>query len=219
MLAETASPESGAPQTTPNTRSDSDAHGDLTLLLHAWRRGETEARDEVLDRLYSSLHQLAAGYLRNERRGHTLQPTALVHELFLQLARNQRIDWKSRTHFLAVAGRLMRRVLVDSARERSAAKRPQSRQRVAIEALDHLAEVEPNLDVLELETALERLEEIDERAVRVVELRWFAGLSVVETAEVLATSPATVKRDWAMAKAWLWRELDSSEPSLQLNPD
>ena len=185
--------------------------GDLTDLLHAWRRGETEARDEVLGRLYSSLHQLAGRYLRNERREHTLQPTALVHELYLQLARNQRIDWKSRTHFLAVSGRLMRRVLVDHARERRAQKRPQSRQRVEIDTLEHLAEVEPNLDVLELESALERLEAIDERAVRVVELRWFAGLSVVETADVLASSPATVKRDWAMAKAWLWRELQDEE--------
>lgn len=147
---------------------------------------------------------MAAGALGRERRDHTLQPTALVNEAFLRLA-GQRGEWQNRAHFVGVAAQAMRRILVDHARRRAAAKRPDPRARVTLSGL--AAAGEADVDVLDLEAALVRLAQVDERAARVVELRAFAGCSAAEAAEVLAVSEATVARDWRMAQSWLRREL------------
>lgn len=154
--------------------------------------------------LYGELRRVAAGALGRERRDHTLQPTALVNEAYLRLA-GQRAEWQNRAHFLGVAAQAMRRILVDHARRRAAAKRPDPRARVTLSGLAAAGAAE--VDVLDLETALVRLAEMDPRAARVVELRAFAGCSAAEAAEVLAVSEATVARDWRMAQSWLRREL------------
>lgn len=155
--------------------------------------------------VYGELRRVAAAALGRERRDHTLQPTALVHEAFLRLA-GQRAPWQNRAHFLGVAAQAMRRILVDHARRRNAAKRPDPRARVTLSGLAAAGE-SPEVDVLDLEAALARLAGLDPRAARVVELRAFAGCSAEEAAEVLAVSPATVARDWRMARSWLRREL------------
>jgi RNA polymerase sigma-70 factor, ECF subfamily len=155
--------------------------------------------------LYGELRRVAAGALGRERRDHTLQPTALVHEAFLRLV-GQRAGWQSRAHFLGVAAQAMRRILVDHARRRSAAKRPDPRARVTLSGLA-LPGGAVDVDLLDLDGALARLAELDPRAARVVELRGFAGCSAAEAAEVLGVSEATVARDWRMAQSWLRREL------------
>ena len=167
--------------------------------------GAGDAGDLVGGELYGELRRVAAGALGRERRHHTLQPTALVHEAFLRLA-GQRAGWQNRAHFLGVAAQAMRRVLVDHARRRAAAKRPDPRARVTLSGLA-LPGGAVDVDVLDLETALARLGELDPRAARVVELRGFAGCSAAEAAEVLGVSEATVARDWRMAQSWLRREL------------
>jgi len=179
---------------------------DLTRLLVAWSHGEPGALDRLVPLVYGQLRRQARLQLRHERAGHTLQPTALVHEAFLRLVGQSRAQWQNREQFFAVAARAMRRVLVDHARARAAAKRGDGRTLIALdEAPDPAAP--PAVDVLALDQTLDRLAAIDLRQARVVELRYFAGLSAPETAAALEVSLATVNRDWAMARAWLFREL------------
>lgn len=183
-------------------------NGEVTRLLEAWSQGEREALDRLIPLLYDELRRIAQRRMAGERTGHTLGTTALVHEAFLDLARLERIRWRDRTHFLAMASRAMRRILVDHAVSRKAAKRGGGRRRVGLDdAWPNLLE-DPGLDeVLALDEALSRLEGMNERQVRVVECRVFTGMDVEETAEVVGVSTATVKRDWAAARAWLNREL------------
>jgi RNA polymerase sigma factor (TIGR02999 family) len=179
---------------------------DVTRLLEQLRAGDRNAVADLVPLLYDELRQLASKYLRRERPGHTLQATALVHEAYLRLVDQKDVGWQNRSHFFGVAAQQMRRILVDHARHRHAAKRGGAAPKVALdEALvvsDQAAE-----DVLQLNELLTRLGELDEQQARVVELRVFGGLTVEEAAEALDISPATVKRDWAMAKAWLTREI------------
>jgi RNA polymerase sigma factor (TIGR02999 family) len=179
---------------------------DVTRLLEQLRAGDRNAVADLVPLLYDELRQLASKYLRRERPGHTLQATALVHEAYLRLVDQKDVGWQNRSHFFGVAAQQMRRILVDHARHRHAAKRGGAAPKVALdEALvvsDQAAE-----DVLQLNELLTRLDELDEQQARVVELRVFGGLTVEEAAEALDISPATVKRDWAMAKAWLTREI------------
>lgn len=179
--------------------------GEVTRLLRDVQDGLDEAGDALIPLVYCDLRRMAARYLRGERVDHTLQPTALVHEAYLRLLRQQRLRWQDRSHFLGVAAQAMRRILVDHARRHHAAKRSGGR-RVTLH--DDAARVAPvDLDLVALDQALARLETHDPRAVRVLELRYFAGLCVEETAEVLAVSTATVKRDWQLARGWLRRAL------------
>jgi RNA polymerase sigma factor (TIGR02999 family) len=181
----------------------------ITRLLADWRRGDEAAAERLLPLVYHELKKIAAIHLRGERAAHTLQPTALVHEAYLRLVGLEQVDWRDRAHFFALASRLMRRVLVDHARRRQAVKRSPDQ-----EPPPHAASEEAGLrieELLALDAALDRLAALDERQVRVVELRYFAGLSVEETAQVLDVSPSSVKRDWVSARAWLHHQLSSGE--------
>ena len=179
---------------------------DLTRLLLAWRDGEPGAIDRLAPLVYDELRRQARLQLRGERAGHTLQPTALVHEAFLRLVGQSRAQWQNREQFFAVASRAMRRVLVDHARARMAAKRGDGQTFVVLDEA-RAASAPPGVDVLALDQALDRLAAIDPRQARVVELRYFGGLTAPETAAALDVSLATVNRDWTMARAWLFREL------------
>jgi RNA polymerase sigma factor (TIGR02999 family) len=181
----------------------------LTGLLQAWGKGDLEARDRLLPIVYDELRRQAAVYLRRERVGHTLQPTALVHEVYLKLAGPRRVPWRSRAEFFATAAEAMRHILVDHARKRASAKRAGDWTRVTV-VEDLAGEKKVELDLLALDEALDRLSALDPRHGRIVELRFFGGLSIPETASVLGVSPATVKRDWSLARAWLHRQLELS---------
>ena len=183
---------------------------DATELLRAWNDGDQEALNELVPLVEKELHRLARAYMRRERNDHTLQATALVNEAFLRLARTSNPRWQGRAHFVGIAARLMRQVLVDHARSRGYRKRGGG-LRVP---LDHapLITPEPELDVLAVDRALEAFAKVDPRKSQVVELRFFGGLSVEETAEVLGISVETVKRDWRVAKLWLSRELERKAP-------
>jgi RNA polymerase sigma factor (TIGR02999 family) len=179
---------------------------EVTRLLVAWRDGQPGALDRLIPLVYDELRRQARRQLRRERVGHTLQPTALVHEAFLRLAGQSQAQWQNRRQFFAVASRVMRRVLVDQARARAASKRGDGLTRVALD--DAVATgASPDVDVLALDQALDRLEQLDPRQARVVELRYFGGMSAAEAADAVGLSLATVNRDWAMARAWLFREL------------
>ena len=185
--------------------------GAVTQLLRAWSEGDDGALERLTPLVEAELRCLARGYMGRERRGHTLQPTALLNETFLRLTDARRVRWQDRAHFLGISARLMRRVLVDHARSRTYRKRGGDRCRVTLhEGL--IASPEPALDVLALNRALEALAAVDPRKGRLIELRFFGGLTVEETAEVLHVSAATVKRDWRLAKLWLMRELEEDEP-------
>lgn len=184
----------------------------VTQLLIGWGSGDKEALDKLLPVVYDELRKQAARYLRRERAGHTLQTTALIHEAYLRLVDQKNVHWQNRAQFFGLAAQLMRRILVDHARTKKRAKRGGSDIRVSLTGAKILAKSD-DLDVVALDEALDRLAEIDERQSKIVELRFFSGLTVEETAEVLSISPATVKRDWSMAKAWLHRELSSNEQS------
>jgi RNA polymerase sigma-70 factor, ECF subfamily len=180
-----------------------------TLLLRAWGRGDLDARDDLFELVERDLRARAANYLRRERRDHTLQPTALIHETYLRLVDQHAVEWQNRAHFLAIAARMMRRVLVDHARRRNAAKRPANSLRVDLD--EQVGTVEPiTCEVLALHTALEELERVDERQARIVELRYFAGMSEDEIAAAIGISQSSVTRDWQMARAWLFRHLTTA---------
>lgn len=181
----------------------------LTALLSAWRRGDQEVEDELFELVYKDLHRIAARYMGNERTGHTLQATALVNEAYLRLIDITQIHWQDRAHFFAVAARVMRRILVDNARARQYQKRGGGIQNISFdEAL--LVTGRNGRDLVALDDALSALAAIDERKSRVVELRFFGGASVDETAQVLGVSSDTVLREWKMAKVWLVREIKSA---------
>ena len=179
---------------------------EVTQLLRDWSAGKQEARDQLLGLVYEPLRAIAGRHLNRERAGHTLQPTALVNELYLKLVDQRRVAWNDRAHFFAVAAQVMRRILVDHARRRNSDKRGGDVVAVTIGAAIDLASTE-NLDVVALDLALENLEKIFPQQARIVELRFYAGLTIDETAAVLGISPATISREWTMARAWLRREL------------
>lgn len=183
---------------------------EVTLLLADVRAGRAGAADRLFPLVYDELRRLAASYLRRERRDHTLQPTALVHEAFLRLVGAEDQRWESRAHFLAVAARAMRRILIDHARGRHAQKRGGKAAKVSLADLDQPA-VDRDDYLIALDEALERLGRLDERQARVVELRFFGGLTIEEAAAVLGVSHATVERDWNVAKAWLHREVTGGD--------
>ncbi|MCG8403980.1 MAG: sigma-70 family RNA polymerase sigma factor [Phycisphaerales bacterium] len=178
---------------------------DVTQYLARLSGGE-DVVSELLPLVYQELRRVAAGYLRRERAGHTLQPTALVHEAYVKLVNQKEADWKNRAHFLAVAAEAMQRILIDHARKHRAAKRGADRQ-VTLDVDSDVA-FKTDVDLLALDEALKKLGKLNERQSRVVELRFFGGMSVEEVAHVLAVSPRTVKGDWRFARAWLQRELD-----------
>lgn len=190
------SPESGPPS------------ADVTALLRAWAGGDPSALSALVPFMEGELRRVARHHMRGERPGHTLQPTALVNEAYLRLVEVTGIQWRDRSHFLSMAARLMRRILVDMARARGSEKRGGGAAVVPLDAND-IAAPGSTPDVIALHDALEALAHIDERKARVVELRYFGGLTVEETATVLEVSAETVMRDWTFAKAWLLRELDS----------
>jgi RNA polymerase sigma factor (TIGR02999 family) len=180
---------------------------DVTALLRAWSQGDAEAGERLLPIVYGELRRQAARLLRRERRDHTLQPTALVHETYLRLVEQKAADWRNRTQFFAVAARAMRRILVDHARRHGARKRGGSWDRITLDESRRAWPGEPSVDVLALEDALDELAVLDPDKVRLVELRFFAGLNLEETASVLGVSESTVSREWRLARAWLFRRL------------
>ena len=184
--------------------------GQVTELLRAWSEGDEHALDRLMPLIQAELHRLAKRYMARERRDHTLQPTALVNEAFLRLAGAQRLRWQDRAHFLGITARLMRRVLVDHARSRGYQKRGGGGQRVTLSE-GVAVSAGPAVDLVALDRALEALATVDPRKCRVIELRFFGGLSVEETAEELHVSMDTVKRDWRLAKLWLLRELAEAD--------
>jgi RNA polymerase sigma factor (TIGR02999 family) len=175
-------------------------------LLVAWGNGEEGARGALMEAVYGELRRLARAYLRRERVDHTLPPTALIHEAYLKLVDQKRVRWRNRAHFFAIAAHQMRRILVDHARAHRAAKRGGGAA-IPLTGIEIAGREPPILDVLELETALDKLAGLDHRQSRLVELRFFGGLTVEETAAVLGVAPITVKRDWELARTWLYREL------------
>jgi RNA polymerase sigma factor (TIGR02999 family) len=178
----------------------------VTLLLRRWSEGDEAALEELMPLVYDELRQIARQRLRRERPGHTLQPTGLVHEAYLKLVDQRRTSWQNRAQFFAVASQLIRRILVDHARARAAAKRGGGVRPLTIEA-ELVPALDRELDVVALDDALAQLAALDARQARLVELRFFGGLDVQETADVLGVSATTVKREWQTAKAWLYREL------------
>ena len=183
---------------------------DITQLLIDSKGGDKAALDQLMPIVYSELRRLAESYLRAERGDHTLQATALVHEAYLRLVNQRNVDWKNRAQFFGMAASMMRRILVNHAEAHHAAKRGGDAQKISLDDAISFFE-EQDLDLLALNQALERLAQMDPRQTEIVELRFFGGLTVEEVAEVLNTSPATVKRDWLMAKSWLLRELSTGK--------
>ena len=184
---------------------------EITALLQQVKQGDAAAESDLIPLIYNQLRAIARNQMGRERPDHTLQATVLVHEAFLELVGNSQIDWRNRAHFFALASRLMRRILVDHARAAHAQKRPGARQKVELESALVFAEAH-YADFLALDEALERLASWDTRQSRVVEMHFFGGLSFEEIAEVLSISDRTAKRDWTMARAWLYRELSKAAP-------
>lgn len=182
---------------------------EVTELLREWNAGRPEARDRLIRVVYESLHAIAARHLGREREGHTLQPTALVHELYVKLTDQRHVAWRDRVHFFAVAAQVMRRILVDHARRKRSEKRGGGATPLAIEFAVQVCD-EQNFDLVALDLALERLAEIFPQQAKIVELRFYGGLTLEETAEAIGISEATVSREWAMARAWLRRAMSSS---------
>jgi RNA polymerase sigma factor (TIGR02999 family) len=180
----------------------------VTELLRAWSGGDEQARDQLLPLIYGELRRRAASQLRRERQGHTLQPTALVHEAYLRLI-GQEVAWQNRAHFFALASEMMRRILVDHARGRKREKRDGGWTRVELDEAVAISE-QRDVDLLLLDQALTELTALDPQHGRIVELRFFGGMTLEETAEVLGVSAATVKRDWSLARTWLYRRLKGS---------
>jgi len=200
---------SASPAETWGSAVQGNSSTQVTQLLGRWRGGDREALDALVPLVYDELKRIAQRYLRNERPGHTLQSTALVHEAYVRLTNQELPQWQNRAHFFAVAAQLMRQILVDHARAHRADKRGGGACKLTLDE----AEQNPqpvDVDVIALDDALKTLTEMDPQQGKVVELKFFGGLSIEDTAEVLGVSPSTVKRDWITARAWLHRELDRS---------
>jgi RNA polymerase sigma factor (TIGR02999 family) len=197
---------------TRGTSSSGSSGPDVTGLLVAWSGGDEAALQSLIPIVHDELHRIASACMAGERAGHSLQTTALVNEAYLRLIGARQVNWQNRAHFLAMAARLMRRILVDFARSKQYQKRGGGAVRVTL--VDDIAlSAEPGRDLVALDEALARLAAVDERKSKVIELRFFGGLSVQETAEALHVSPETVMRDWKMAKAWLLRHLRTHDAS------
>lgn len=181
----------------------------VTRLLSAWSEGDESARDELVTVVYDELRRIASRYMRRERAGHTLETTALVNEAYLRLI-DQTTPWRNRAHFFAIAAQLMRRILVDRARARESAKRGGKHQRVSLCEVVGF-EADQHIDLIALDQALSTLSELDPRQVRIVELRFFGGLTIEETAAMLEVSHTIIEREWKLARAWLRRELERVE--------
>ena len=179
----------------------------ITVMLRRWSEGNREVLDDLLPLVYDELHKRARQYLRRERSDHTLQPTALIHEAYLKLIDQNDVSWQNRSHFFAISAQLMRRILVDHARAKHRDKRGGDDIKLPLEEAALAAADEKSVDLIALDEALDRLAAVDAQQSRIVELRYFSGLSLEETAEALSISRSTAARDWAMAKAWLHREL------------
>ena len=188
---------------------DATSSADLTGLLVQWSRGDPQALERLMPLIYAECRRIAERQLQHERRDHTLDPTALVHELYLRLVDQRRATWENRAQFFGIAAQIMRRILVDYARAKQTAKRGGSALLVSLDAAADTPNDARAEDVLAIDEALERLTALDAAQVRIIELRFFAGLTVEETAHVVGRSPRTVKREWRLAKAWLHRELHS----------
>ncbi len=184
----------------------------VTELLVRWRSGDQGALDALVPLVYDELRRLAHYYLRQERSDHTLQSTALVHEAYMRLAGQHPPEWQSRAHFFGIAARIMRQILVEYARARGAAKRGGAAYRLTLDDAMALP-TQPDLDIVELDRALTGLAALDPQQSQIVELRFFGGLSIEDTSEVLRISPATVKRDWVTARAWLYRAMSGEAPA------
>jgi RNA polymerase sigma factor (TIGR02999 family) len=180
----------------------------VTVLLRQWSEGDESALEQLTPLVYDELHRLAHQHMRRESAGHVLQTSALINEAYLRLVDQPRIQWESRTHFFGIAARLMRRILVDDARKRNAAKRGGSMMQVPLDQVENLVQNQA-ANVVAVDEALQKLEAIDVRQSQIVELRFFGGLSIEETANVLKVSPGTVMRDWTFARAWLRNQMTS----------
>ena len=179
---------------------------DITQLLIAWRNGEAKALDDLMPLVHRELKRIARNFMRRQRVGHTLQTTALVNEAFVRLVDSEKVNWQDRSHFFAISAQLMRRVLVDAARRRNSAKR--GGERVQVTLADDLKSADSDqVDVVAIDEALDRLAKLNQRQCQIVELRYFGGLTEDEIAETLNVSTRTVRRDWNLARAWLYREL------------
>jgi RNA polymerase sigma-70 factor, ECF subfamily len=185
--------------------SEPTAH-EITQLLRAWSNGDQTALDRLAPLVYAELHRLARGYMRGEQAGHTLQSTALINEAWVRLIDWKNVEWQNRAHFFGVAAQMMRRILVDFARERGAIRHGGAAEQVALEEAVFVSESR-GAEIIALDEALHALAEFDERKSKIVEMRFFGGLGVEETAAVLKLSSRTVKREWNLARAWLYREL------------
>ncbi|MEP7039105.1 MAG: sigma-70 family RNA polymerase sigma factor [Acidobacteriota bacterium] len=184
-----------------------DKSKEITEMLREWSGGKQEALDAILPLIYDELHRQAANFLRKERPGHTLQTTALIHETYLKLIDQRDVSWQNRAHFFGIAAQAMRRILVDYAKARHREKRGGAEENLPFEETLIVVSGERSIDLVNLDEALMRLAKLDERQAKIVELRYFGGLSIEETAEALNISPATVKIDWRTAKAWLYQQL------------
>ena len=188
-------------------QNNQEAGQNITQLLLTWKDGNLEALEKLMPLVYDELHRQAARFLRRERADHTLQTTALIHEAYLKLVDVREMNWESRTHFFAIAANIMRRILVDYARAKNAEKRGGDYLKIPLEEAASVAGKEKGIDLMALDEALTKLEKIDRRQARIVELRYFGDLTLEETAKALDISRTTVADDWAMARAWLHREL------------
>ena len=188
--------------------ANSDSGEQITQLLQSWQKGDAQSGEDVVPLVYAELRRIARMRLSAERAGHTLQPTALVHEAWLRLMQQHGANWQNRAQFFAIAAQAMRRILVDHARRRQTDKRNAGEAPITLESVeDSIASPVPDQEMLALDAALEQLSSLDPRQARIVELRFFGGLSIEEAATVLDLSPTTVKREWATARAWLFREI------------
>jgi RNA polymerase sigma factor (TIGR02999 family) len=186
--------------------TDENSHN-LTQMLREWGEGDAKVLDSLMPLVYEELRRQASRYLRKERANHTLQTTALIHEAYIKLIDQKSVEWQNRSHFFAIASVAMRRILVDYARERHREKRGGSAENLALDEALQISSDERSVDLIALDEALNRLAKLDKRQAKVVELRYFSGLSIDETAEILGVSNATVRLDWNLAKAWLKQEI------------
>jgi RNA polymerase sigma factor (TIGR02999 family) len=190
--------------------SDPNSRATVTQLLIGYSKGDRSALDEMLPLVYNELKRLASYYLNREREGHTLQTTALVHEAYLRLVDQQQVNWKNRSQFLGLAAEMMRRILVNHARDRGVQKRGGDAKRVSLSLVGESGD-QPDIDLIAMDQALTQLSELDTRKGRIVELKFFGGMTTEETAEVLGISTATVEREWNHARAWLYRAISGTQ--------